>query len=62
MKETAFKSLTTACSVILRLQNESLEPEFCCHIDKWVSRVKGEVKISAHHVDVVIEIGMVSKW
>lgn len=31
--------------MVLRLQGESLGPEFCCHIDRYIPRVRGEAEI-----------------
>lgn len=32
--------------MVLRLQGESLEPEFSCHINRYVPRVRGEAEIT----------------
>lgn len=45
MKEAAFRRPSAAYSVILKLQCESLGPEFCCHIERYILRVRGEAKI-----------------
>ena len=45
MEETAFRTPSAAYSVILRLQRESLGPEFCYHTDRYIPRVRGESEI-----------------
>ena len=45
MKETAFRRPGAAYSVISRLQCQSPGPDFRCHIDRYIPRVRGEEKI-----------------